>query len=552
MPKENLRLGDLLVNEELITEKQLRESLENQKKTGLKLGEQIIQDNFLTEFQIFNFLEKQLGIKQVDLSTYIINKNVLKFINLEFARENVVIPIDIKNGRLVVAMADPMDLRLVDDIGLMTGMRSRAMIASKSSILEAIENSYADERFRREYEEDYSGMTTLDSDDSIASAPIVMLVNKIITAGLNARASDIHIEPSSSDVRVRFRVDGDLREYMKTDQSTHAPLVTRIKIMGEMNISEKRLPQDGRIETIIDSHVVDMRISVLPTVYGEKVVIRLLDRSSVVIDKRKLGLSEKSIKVLDNIMKYPQGIILATGPTGSGKTTTLYSLLKELNSVKKNIITVEDPVEYRLNGINQVQVNNKAGLTFANGLRSILRQDPDIIMVGEIRDKETAQIAIRASITGHVVLSTVHTNDTASTIARLVDMGVEPYILSSALTGVISQRLVKKLCNSCKRVHETTQYEMDLLGIDEPIEIYEKVGCKACGGTGYSERTAINEILVINKGIRNLINSNASTDDIKDIAIKDGMMSLFDNCKELIIDGITSIEELIRVSYSIE
>ncbi len=297
-----------------------------------------------------------------------------------------------------------------------------------------------------------------------------------------------------------------------------------------------------------------MRISVLPTVYGEKIVIRLLDRSAVVIDKRMLGLTKHDLTLIEKMMKYPQGMLLVTGPTGSGKTTTLYTLLNELNTDTKNIITVEDPVEYRLNGINQVQVNVKAGVTFSTGLRAILRQDPDIIMIGEIRDAETAQISIRASITGHVVLSTLHTNDTASTITRLIDMGIEPYILSSSLVGIISQRLVKKLCNSCKTSHITTKSEMEILGIEQPIEIYERNGCSACGHTGYSGRTGIYEMMIINKEVREYISDNASVDTIREAAFsKDsGMKTLDVSCKELIINGKTTMDELIRVSYSVE
>jgi len=554
MPDKNLRLGDRLVEEGLITIKQLEDSLKRQKNTGLKLGEQIIEDNLLTEAQIFNFLEMQLGIRHVNLASYVIKKNALEHIDQSFAEKNEVLPIDVQKGRLIVAMSDPMNLRLVDDMSIMTGIRVDAVIASKNSIEDAIANVYRVKEQKIDGSEtpDFSGMTTLDSDMSIANAPIVKLVNKIIKDGLKARASDIHIEPSNSEVRIRFRVDGDLREYMTSELRNHSAIITRIKIMGEMDISEKRKPQDGRVETIIDSHMVDMRLSALPTVYGEKMVIRLLDRSAVVIDKKRLGLTEKNIKIINEIMKYPQGMILATGPTGSGKTTTLYSLLKELNSVQKNIITVEDPVEYRLSGVNQVQVNKKAGLTFSTGLRSILRQDPDIIMVGEIRDKETAQIAIRASITGHLVLSTLHTNDTASTVTRLIDMDVEPYILSSSLVGIISQRLVKKLCNSCKIPHETENGDMEILNIDEAKTIYQPRGCNACGRTGYSGRTAIHEIMVIDKEIRKLINSNASADIIKEAAVKKGMMTLNQSCSELILKGDTSIEELIRVSYSID
>ncbi len=555
MNKVKIRLGDRLVQEGLITEEQLNGALLRQKISGNKLGEQIIADNLLTESQIINFLEIQLGIKHVNLESYIIDYKASKMINEKFARKNELLPINIRNGKLIVAMADPLDLRLIDDMFVITGMDIEPRLASKMSINKAIDKIYK-KAIKKDINKkaDYSGMTTLDSDTNISNAPIVKLVNKILTAGLKAKASDIHIEPSNDKVRVRFRVDGDLREFMTSDMSNHAPLVTRIKIMGEMDISEKRKPQDGRIETIIDSHLVDMRISALPTVYGEKVVIRLLDRSSIVIDKKTLGLTNNDLILIEKMMKYPQGMILVTGPTGSGKTTTLYTMLNELNVDTKNIITVEDPVEYRLNGINQVQVNLKAGLTFATGLRSILRQDPDIVMIGEIRDSETAQIAVRASITGHLVLSTLHTNDTASTVARLIDMGIEPYILSSSLAGIISQRLVKKLCNSCKKSHITTESEMKLLGIDKPIEIFEKVGCSACGNTGYSGRTGIYEMMIVDKEVRENINNGASTDEIRNIVFNENsdMKTLSTSCKEQIIGGKTTLDELIRIAYSVE
>ena len=555
MNKVKIRLGDRLVQEGLITEEQLNGALLRQKISGNKLGEQIIADNLLTESQIINFLEIQLGIKHVNLESYIIDYKASKMINEKFARKNELLPINIRNGKLIVAMADPLDLRLIDDMFVITGMDIEPRLASKMSINKAIDKIYK-KAIKKDINKkaDYSGMTTLDSDTNISNAPIVKLVNKILTAGLKAKASDIHIEPSNDKVRVRFRVDGDLREFMTSDMSNHAPLVTRIKIMGEMDISEKRKPQDGRIETIIDSHLVDMRISALPTVYGEKVVIRLLDRSSIVIDKKTLGLTNNDLILIEKMMKYPQGMILVTGPTGSGKTTTLYTMLNELNVDTKNIITVEDPVEYRLNGINQVQVNLKAGLTFATGLRSILRQDPDIVMIGEIRDSETAQIAVRASITGHLVLSTLHTNDTASTVARLIDMGIEPYILSSSLAGIISQRLVKKLCNSCKKSHITTESEMKLLGIDKPIEIFEKVGCSACGNTGYSGRTGIYEMMIVDKEVRENINNGDSVDDIRKTVFnaESKMKTLSMSCKEQIISGKTTLDELIRIAYSVE
>ncbi len=556
MNNKKIRLGDSLVAEGLITVEQLNGALIRQKSTGNKLGEQIIDDNILTENQIFNFLEIQLGIKHVNLETYVIDKKVARLVNENFARKNKLLPINVSNGKLIVAMVDPMDLILIDDIVVITGMNIDARIASKASVKKAIDEAYKskEKKVKKDNKSDYSGMTTLDSDASISNAPIVKLVNKIIVAGLKARASDIHIEPSNDKLRVRFRVDGDLREFMKNDMSSHSALVTRIKIMGEMDISEKRKPQDGRVETIIDSHLLDMRISVLPTVYGEKVVIRLLDRSAVVIDKERLGLTKTDLITIEKMMRYPQGMLLVTGPTGSGKTTTLYTLLNELNTSTKNIITVEDPVEYRLNGINQVQVNKKAGVTFSTGLRAILRQDPDIIMIGEIRDGETAQIAIRASITGHLVLSTLHTNDTASTVTRLIDMGIEPYILSSSLIGIVSQRLVKSLCNSCKKAHITTESEMEILGLDKPIEIYEKNGCSACGNMGYSGRTGIYEMMIITKEIREHINKNESVDIIREAAFASagGMKTLSNSCKELIINGKTTIDELLRITYSVE
>lgn len=551
MPQEKIRLGDRLVDEGLITKEQLNGALLRQKSTGLKLGEQIIEDGILTENQVFMFLENQLGINHVGLENYMIKDKALDFVDYKYAMENELIPIDLKNGRLIVAMADPMNYDLVDELALKTGLRIQTVIASKYSIEYAINENYENPDAYVE-EIDYSGMTTLDSDQSLTDSPIVRMVNNIIIAGLKARASDIHIEPTNSDLRIRFRVDGDLREYRRHDQESHAPFVTRIKIMAEMNISEKRVPQDGRVETIIDNHLVDMRISALPTIYGEKIVIRLLDRSSIVIDKKKLGLTNQDLELLESLMKYPQGMILATGPTGSGKTTTLYSILKELNSSQKNIITVEDPVEYRLKGINQVQVNKKAGLTFASGLRAILRQDPDIVMVGEIRDKETAEIAIRASITGHVVLSTLHTNDTASTITRLIDMGVERYIVATSVVGIISQRLVKQLCNSCKKPQITTPSQMKILGLDQPIEIYESQGCSACDNSGFSGRTAVYEIMMIDRNIREMVTNDASVDQIKQYAIENGMHTLKESCQNLIINGKTTIEELIRVTYSIE
>jgi len=353
-------------------------------------------------------------------------------------------------------------------------------------------------------------------------------------------------------MRVRFRVDGELQEVMRSASVAHSAIITRIKIIGKMDIAEKRIPQDGRVEVVIEDKSVDMRLSILPTVYGEKVVIRVLGGQSQSLSKDKLGLSPENTLLFDNIIKSPNGIILVSGPTGSGKTTTLYTVLKELNKVEANIITVEDPVEYKLEGINQVQVNTKAGLTFVSGLRSILRQDPDIIMIGEIRDAETAQIAIRASITGHLVLSTIHTNDSASSVARLVDMGIEPYLVSSSVVGVVAQRLVKKICPKCKISYRPDHAEMMMLKLNEPKMLFRGEGCSACNNTGYQGRTAIHEIMVVNKEIRELIDRKATIDQLRQMSSRFGTKTLRETCIELVLSGVTTTSELTKVTYSIE
>ena len=366
-------------------------------------------------------------------------------------------------------------------------------------------------------------------------------------------ASDIHIEPLENNLRIRFRLDGELREMMQMDKNSHSAITTRIKIIGNMDIAEKRTPQDGRVEMTANGHVVDMRLSVLPTVYGEKIVIRLLDRDATVISKKELGFSQQNLHLFEEIIQNPHGIILVSGPTGSGKTTTLYAMLKELNTIGRNIITIEDPVEYRLNGINQSQVNTKAGYTFATGLRSILRQDPDIIMIGEIRDAETAEIAVRAAITGHLVLSTIHTNDSVSTISRLMDMGIEPYMVSSALVGVIAQRLAKKICPSCKESYHPSAGERRLLGInDDRTLLYKGKGCASCGNSGYRGRTAVHEILPMRDQIKEAIDIGKPMGELKKLSLGLGMTTLRESCQKLVLDGVTTVEELLRITFSMD
>lgn len=551
------KLGELLVQVGKITDDQLKEALKEQKTSGRKLGEILVERDFIKEEDIIEVLEFQLGIPHLNLDKFIIDPDIPRLITENLARRYVLIPVKKERGKLIVAMADPLNIFAIDDIKIATGYDVEPAIATKESILKSIDKHYgkqvaekAVEDFKKQYEEENIKAITNEGLDDLSSAPMVRLVNSIINQAVNAKASDIHIEPFENNVRVRFRIDGCLQETMSLIKSTHISIVNRIKVLGKMDIAEKRLPQDGSLEVNIDGKSIDLRISILPTVFGEKIVIRILDRSGFFISKDELGLSNKNLEMFDDIIQNSNGIILITGPTGSGKTTTLYSILRELNSTDKNIITIEDPVEYRLDGINQVQVNNKSGLTFASGLRSILRQDPDIIMIGEIRDIETAEIAIRAAITGHLVISTVHTNDAPSTVARLIDMGIEPYLISSSLIGVIAQRLVRKICDRCREPYVPSEMEIKALGIDESTMIFKGRGCSYCFKTGYKGRVAIHEIMNINREQRVLINEKRNIDDLRVEAINKGMISLKENCSELVVNGITTFEELIRATYT--
>ncbi|MCK9216704.1 MAG: Flp pilus assembly complex ATPase component TadA [Firmicutes bacterium] len=557
--RKNLKLGDILLNAGKIKERQLKEALKKQKETKIRLGEVLVDFNYLSEDDILEALESQLKIPSVDLGNYKINPKATIMITENFARKNDLIPIDIIDNELLVAMADPLNIFAIDDINLLTNMKVRAVLSTKSVIQKAINKFYSKEGTRKvieEFEETFTTNNLEDLDEeelsNVHSAPVVKLVNSIIGQAVIMKSSDIHIEPFEDNIRVRIRIDGDLQEIMSFSKRSHMAIVTRIKIMGKMNIAERRIPQDGRVEVEVDNREIDMRISTLPTVYGEKVVIRLLDRGAFNFNIEDLGFSEPDLKVFNRIVKQPYGIILVTGPTGSGKTTTLYAVLKDINKEEKNIITVEDPVEYKLHGINQIQVNIKAGLTFANGLRSILRQDPDIIMVGEIRDSETAEIAIRASITGHLVLSTLHTNDTASTVARLVDMGIEPYMVSTSVVGIVSQRLIKRLCPDCKASYEAREKDKKVLGLNgKEFTLYKPVGCNKCI-KGYRGRIPVFEVMYIDHDIRRLIDKRATTDEIEEVAVKNGMKTLFKSAVNLAIKGITSLEEVLRIGYTVE
>lgn len=557
--KQSQRLGEILVELGLINTYQLEAALDVQNKTRRKLGAILVELGFINSSQLTEAIERQLGVPRVELDKMYIPPEIPLLISEKMARRHNIIPIKKEDDMLTVAMEDPMNIFAIDDVRLATGLHVEPVGAAPSEILRSIGIFYEKESAQKalvEFSESYEAEFLGDIDEAlmanVESAPVVKLLNSLIRQAVQLKASDIHIEPLENSIRIRFRQDGELREIMGIEKISHSAITTRIKIMGSMNIAEKRVPQDGRVEMIVDGKEVDMRISVMPTVYGEKVVMRLLDRSTVLMSKHELGFSAENLKVFDSIIQNPYGIILVSGPTGSGKTTTLYAVLKELNKITHNIITVEDPVEYRLNGVNQSQVNVKAGLTFASGLRSILRQDPDIIMIGEIRDVETAQIAVRAAITGHLVLSTIHTNDSVSTISRLMDMEIEPYMVSSSVVGIIAQRLIKKICKDCKTAYEPDNREKMLLGLEQGELLYKGKGCEACGHTGYRGRTAIHEILPMRSQIKEMVDAGESIGDIKRKALELGMTTLRESCRQLVLGGVTTVEELLHMTYSMD
>lgn len=556
------KLGDLLVQADMLTVKQLKKALAEQERTGEKLGEILVKKGWVTEQNIVEVLEFQLGIPHVDLSKYAIDPKAASMISESLAKRHMLIPIQIENDRLVVAMSDPLNVYAIDDVKLATKMEVMPVIASLADVKQAIDRMYGvsktvsiAEEFRRQMQEKPQKKNGLDEEmdeADVLNSPAVKLVNSFIEQAIRRNASDIHIEPFENYVRVRLRIDGQLHEILKTDISALNAIVTRIKILGKMNIAEKRIPQDGRIGVTLDNNQLDLRVNTLPTIYGEKVVIRLLYRTGMQLRKEELGFCESDLKKFESLLMKPHGIILLTGPTGSGKSTTLATALRELNKPNVNIITVEDPVENMIEGINQVNVNAKAGLTFASALRAILRQDPDIVMIGEMRDTETASIAVRASITGHLVLSTLHTNDAPSSITRLIDMGIEPYLVATAVEGIIAQRLVRRICKNCKTAVHPTSDEAEILKIPKNSLIYKGKGCQACNNTGYKGRLAVHEVLVLDSSMREMIVKGANSDEIREFAINHGMITLWDNTKRNVLEGNTTVEELLRVAYGQE
>lgn len=554
-----LRLGDLLVQVGKLTDEQLYYALELQKEKKIKLGEVLQELEFITTKEINEVLEFQLGIPSVDLEKYYIDQDVIALITEDFAKNNSVMPMKREDNKIFVAMDDPLNIVLINDLEIITGLEVEPRISSAEDIENAIAQYYSKKTAEKAVE-DFTKEFAIDEKEidqnllrEINKAPVVRLVNTVILQAAQSKASDIHIEPEEENLRIRFRIDGDLQEIMKPARQTHGAIVTRIKIMAKMNIAERRLPQDGRIETEVNGKKFDLRVSTIPTIYGEKVVIRIVDRTSFLIDKENLGLTADDLKTFKEITKSANGIILVTGPTGSGKSTTTYAMLNELNDHSKNIITIEDPVEYRMKGVIQSQVNHKAGYNFANGLKSMLRQDPDIIMVGEIRDTETANIATRAAITGHLVLSTLHTNNAVSTINRLVEMGIQPYIVASTTVAIMAQTLVKKICPHCSVPYMPDEEDRVMLSIgDTTVEIFKGMGCTTCNQTGYIGRTAIFEIIKFDTHSRELIVNGCSSDELRKYFSSIGYKSMTENCKSLVLKGETSMDELMRISYSIE
>ena len=557
--RQSRRLGELMLESGLISKKQLDDVLEYQKQVGLRLGEALVEKGVINERQLISMLEYHFHVSFIDLTETPIQADAVNRVPEILSRTNKLIPVQIENNRLTIAMTDPLDLAAIEDVRRAAGMEVVAGIAMSRDIQSAIDRQYGKENaekamkdLNRDFAIEDLGSLEAQLATDVSNAPVVRLVNSIIQHAVRMDASDIHFEPLSDCLRVRFRVDGELQEIMRTSKAALSAVITRIKIIGQMDIAEKRVPQDGRVEANIDGVDIDMRLSVLPTVDGEKVAIRLLGRTGSLMSKVNLGFTPENLDRFDRIIKHPHGMVLICGPTGSGKTTTLYAALAELNRPNINIVTIEDPVEYHLDGVNQVQVNPKAGLTFASGLRSLLRQDPDIVLVGEIRDVETAEIAVRSAITGHLVFSTVHTNDAVTAVSRLMDMGIEPFLISSSIVGIVAQRLIRRICPHCRTSRAPDAAELALLRPYEPIQLQYGAGCQSCGFTGYHKRIAVHEVLMMTKDMRDLINHRAGIDALRLSAGHQGMINLRETCAKLVSDGITTMEEMLRVSYSVD
>ncbi len=554
-----LRLGDILISSGAITEEQLQHALEVQKTTHERLGSVLVNEGIIDEQRLIETLEMQLGIDFVDLSKVRIPIELAQLVPRNIAKRHGIVPVKLSEDELTIAMSDPLNFVALEEVKAATRKRIMPMIATPTAVSKAISTLYGNEGAARAIEEmkydtsvrDLGSVTPKPEEvaEDVQSAPTVRLVNSIIERASIERASDIHLEPRSDEMVVRMRIDGSLRTVLTVPSDLKRAVISRLKIMGGMDISESRLPQDGRANVYVKGHSIDLRLSTLPTMYGEKVVIRLLDKSTQLLDARAIGLEGENLARYNKLLQNAHGMVLIVGPTGSGKSSTMYTMIRSLNSDAVNLVTLEDPIEYDIDGVNQVQINEKTGMTFAEGLKSILRQDPDIIAVGEIRDAETAEIAVRAAITGHLVLSTVHTSDSVSALDRLIDIGVEPYLLADALNGVISQRLVKRICPHCKEKYEPTPEEKHRLGCDDlkNIYFYRGKGCSQCYHTGYYGRTAVFEILLMDDKFKKAVSEGRHKAELMECVTKGTFSSLADGCRRLVLDGVTTAEEAMSV-----
>jgi type IV pilus assembly protein PilB len=555
------RIGELLLEKGFITPQQLEEGLKEQARSGRRLGEILVDKGYVTEDQLIDTISERLSIPRVILPSMVIDPHVLQLVPVELARRYTLIPVFEIGNTLTLAMADPLNILAIEEIKYRTGRNIKRAVATAKEIKDAIDQYYsvADSLHqiigKQDDADKKAAAETLPIDETEAESPVVKLVNLIITKAVKDKASDIHVEPEETRLRIRYRVDGVMREEAAPPKSMQSELISRIKIAANLDVSEKRLPQDGRFMMTIDGNNIDLRVSTLPTIHGEKIVIRILDRRNLLLTCKQLGFSEKIEKAWENIIRKPEGLILISGPTSSGKTSTLYATLQSINSVEKNIITVEDPVEYSLPLIIQIQINERAGLTFPSTLRAIMRQNPDVIMIGEIRDRETAQMAIRSALTGHLVFSTIHTNDAPSAVSRLADMGIENYLIASALKGVLAQRLVRVNCPECREKYRPSDAVLQRAGLLELADVFEfwrGAGCPQCKQTGFKGQTGIFEFIEITPHLAELIMKNASTYQLKEEARKIGYVPLFEMGLEKLRQGVVNLEELLKETSNIE
>ena len=561
------RLGDVLFDAGLVTEDQIEHALSEQKTTKRRLGDELIAEGIITEAGLIEALQMQLGVEFIDLSQVDLDPEMSRVVSKNVARQYNVVPVRTTPDEVYLAMSDPLNFMAIEAVKHATRKRVVPMVAMHDAIMRAIMTLYGNEGAARAIEEmkrdarpaddSSSGFaaTSLGDDADAQSAPTVRLVNSIIERAATERASDIHLEPREADLHVRMRIDGLLRTILTVPKELQASVISRLKIMGGMNTSERRVPQDGRASIRLKKQDIDLRINTLPTIHGETVVVRLLDKNDSLFDPQGIGLTGENLEKYNRLISSNNGMVLIVGPTGSGKSSTMYTMIRHLNTDSVNLVTLEDPVEYNIDGVNQVQINEKTGMTFANGLRAILRQDPDIVAVGEIRDGETAEIAMRAAITGHLVLSTVHTFDAASTIDRLVDIGVEPYLIASGIRGIISQRLVRLVCSHCRQEYDPQPEEFETIGLpyDAHVKFYRGTGCPLCFGTGYRGRTGVFEILTLDRALRTSITGGATREELQGAIERSGSFKTMEaSCRELVLSGVTTAEEARKTITALE